>query len=105
MGGSQSTSSKVVSVPGSTSEAAPPAGQFTVSYSGAMLDKGLEYKGNLEQELQNAYDQGRNDGLSTVQQTLSVVALKAYENIHSQIVDLQTKNIEESKVLVSMNFF
>lgn len=100
MGGSQSSSSKVVSVQGTPSETSLPAGQFSVSYSGPMLEKGLQYKGNLEKELQNAYEQGKNEGLATVQQTLSVVAVKTFEQIHSQIVDLQTKNIEESKVLV-----
>jgi len=101
MGGTQSSSSsKVVSIQGSPSEATLPSGQFNVSVSGPMIENGLKYQGNLQQELETAYEQGKNEGLATVQQTLSVVAMKTFEQIHSQIVDLQTKNIEESKGLV-----
>lgn len=100
MGATQSNHSKVVSIQGSPTEASLPSGQFNVSVSGPMLEKGLQYQGDLQKEIENAYGQGKNEGLATIQQTLSVVAMKTYENIHSQILDIQTKNIEESKVLV-----
>ena len=100
MGANQS-SGKVVSVSNETSQHNEiVAGQFGVTISGPVVEKGFKYNGDIKKDIQTAFEKGKEEGLSTVENTLSIVAQQTFENIHAQLTDINRSSVEESKALV-----
>lgn len=78
-----------------------PNGHFGISVSGQMIEKGIAYDNALEQKLQDAYQKGKTEGISTIQHTLSEVASQTFDQINNQLSELQAKHIDHSKEMVS----
>lgn len=55
----------------------------------------------LEDKLKEAYEQGKQEGVSTFQSTLEVVAAQVYDNVHSQLSNIQKDSLDQSQQLVS----
>ena len=70
-----------------------PAGHFGVSVSG-------NTESIFQAQLAEAYEAGKQEGLSSVQNTLSQVANQTFESIHNQLSEMQAKQLEQSKLLV-----
>lgn len=95
MGGSQSTG-KIVQ---NTTEANRDLSSG-VTISGNVIEKGYVLEQSLEKQLQEAFQRGKDDGVATIQQSLSAVAAQTFDQIHSQLKVLQENQIEESKAMV-----
>jgi Spy/CpxP family protein refolding chaperone len=100
MGANQSQEQKVQSVP--TSQDNQADGQ-SVSFSGHMIEKGISYDHAIEQKLQEAYQKGKSDGISTIQHTLSEVASQTFDQINNQLSEMQSKHIDHSKQMVRID--
>ena len=70
-----------------------PAGHFGVSVSG-------NTESIFQAQLAVAFEAGKQEGLSSVQNTLSLVANQTFESIHNQLSEMQAKQLEQSKLLV-----
>ena len=79
MGGSQSQTSSSVIVQG-----------------GATPANAAKYN---SPELEKAYQQGKLDSSAELQKTLENVAAQVYDNVHEQLRDLQSKQIDHTKNL------
>lgn len=55
---------------------------------------------DIEQKIQNAYNEGREEGVGAFQSTLEQVAAQVYDNVHAQLVKVQDDSINQSAKLV-----
>lgn len=51
---------------------------------------------NLENSLQKAYNQGRDEEKAKLETALNALAAQVYDNVHEQLQDVQKRQLEES---------
>jgi hypothetical protein len=56
---------------------------------------------DVEKAIQEAYEKGRAEGQASVKGMLEAVAADVYDNIHTQLTDIQTKQVQEAQKMVS----
>ena len=59
---------------------------------------------SLDDKIQQAFEQGKTEGLQSFQSSLEFVAAQVYDNVHSQLANIQQESLAkaESKVRVFM---
>lgn len=56
---------------------------------------------DVEQALKNAFEEGKKEGQANVKNLMEAVAADTYDNIHQQLAELQSKQTNQAKDLVS----
>ncbi len=68
-------------------------------------DSGVRITGQaiqtLDDRVKEAYEQGRKEGVESFSSALEVVAAQVYDNIHSQLADIQKESLSKSESVVS----
>ena len=55
---------------------------------------------DFEQQVQNAYTRGKEESKADVQKALDLVAAQVYDNMRSQLAEIQSESIEKSQKMV-----
>ena len=55
---------------------------------------------SLEKQLQSAYEAGKEEGKISVQKSLDLVASQVYDNMRSQLIDIQKESLQKSEKMV-----
>ena len=55
---------------------------------------------SFEKQLQGAYETGKEEGRISVQKSLDLVASQVYDNMRSQLIDIQKDSLQKSEKMV-----
>lgn len=58
-------------------------------------------KMDSDRAVQEAYEKGKAEGQAAIQSMLEAVAADVYDNVHGQLAELQKKQVEKAKQMVS----
>jgi hypothetical protein len=90
MGAAQSPNSiPIESVPTSDPNFVPSPTSSGVRVTGQVIE-------DVESRIQNAYLKGKQEGASSFQSSLEIVAAQVYDNVHDQLAKMQEEKLEQS---------
>jgi hypothetical protein len=98
MGGSQS--SKTVTVQSLSAEKSPqeiPKSGVRIVNNTIAATPSNE---SLEKQIQGAFEAGKEEGKTSVQKSLDLVASQVYDNMRSQLIDIQKDSLKKSEKMV-----
>ena len=78
---------------------------YGITPSGELLDRGVVFDSDLDVTLQNAFEKGKADGISSVQEMIVSLAEGERKKLQDSMVELNLKHKESAKELVSLTLF